>query len=455
MNSYLRQSTASQSRALGPFVDSSNVPATGLSIANTDIKIVVNGAASVNKNSGGGTHRVNGVYGVTWDATDTATVGEMEVSVYVAGALVVFATYTVLEEAQYDSLFGAALLSLDGSGNVLMALGKLSITPASGVAVEILGQGSGAGVRIVGGATGKGLEIIGGATSGNGVHISTTNGVGLNVVAAGTVAVQLTTSAAASALSIVGGASATAAVYILGGAGSEGLRIVGGTDSDGVRIHGGGADGVGLQVRGGTAAIGVDVRGGSTSGDGIKISATSGQAVWLESASGLGLYVKGGGGNEGGYFVGDDAPGVRLVGGDTAAGLHCQSGVGNGAGIFAVGGTTGPGIEVRGGGSDSIGLWVKGSGTGAGMTAVGGGSGVPLNIETVRQITDELLKRDWTAITGESARSLLNAARLLRNHWEIVAGILTVTKEDDSTTAWQAAIATTPGAVPITGSDPT
>jgi hypothetical protein len=208
-------------------------------------------------------------------------------------------------------------------------------------------------------------------------------------------------------------------------------------------------------VRGGTAAIGVDVRGGSTSGDGIKISATSGQAVWLESASGLGLYVKGGGGNEGGYFVGDDAPGVRLVGGDTAAGLHCQSGVGNGAGIFAVGGTTGPGIEVRGGGSDSIGLWVKGSGTGAGMTAVGGGSGVPLNIETVRQITDELLKRDWTAITGESARSLLNAARLLRNHWEIVAGILTVTKEDDSTTAWQAAIATTPGAVPITGSDPT
>ena len=32
-----------------------------------------------------GAHRVNGVYGVTFDATDTATVGEMEVSVVVAG----------------------------------------------------------------------------------------------------------------------------------------------------------------------------------------------------------------------------------------------------------------------------------------------------------------------------------------------------------------------------------
>lgn len=110
MNSYLRQSTASQSRAVGPFVDDTDFKTaeTALTIANTDIKLVVNGAASANKNSGGGTHRVNGLYGVTFDATDTATVGEMMVSVVAAGALPVFHAFTILEEAVYDAMFAAS-----------------------------------------------------------------------------------------------------------------------------------------------------------------------------------------------------------------------------------------------------------------------------------------------------------------------------------------------------------
>jgi hypothetical protein len=110
MPGFLRQSTASQSRAIGPFIDDTDfkTPETGLTIANTDIKLVANGGASANKNSGGGTHRVNGVYGVTFDATDTATVGELEVSVVVAGALPVFDKWTVLEEAVYDALFAAS-----------------------------------------------------------------------------------------------------------------------------------------------------------------------------------------------------------------------------------------------------------------------------------------------------------------------------------------------------------
>jgi hypothetical protein len=110
VNKVLRQSTASQSRALGPFVDDTDFKTlkTALTIANTDIKLVVNGAASVNKNSGGGTHRVNGVYGITFDATDTATVGELQVSVLVAGALVVFDTYFVVTAAVYDALFGSS-----------------------------------------------------------------------------------------------------------------------------------------------------------------------------------------------------------------------------------------------------------------------------------------------------------------------------------------------------------
>lgn len=110
MNSFLRQATASQSRTIGPFIDNTDfiTPLTGLTIANTDIKIQMNGGASSNKNSGGGTARTNGTYGVTFDATDTATVGEMAISVVVSGALIVWAYYTVLEEAVYDALYAAS-----------------------------------------------------------------------------------------------------------------------------------------------------------------------------------------------------------------------------------------------------------------------------------------------------------------------------------------------------------
>ncbi len=112
MPGFLKQSTASQSRAIGPFISDSDFKSvqTGLTIANTDIKLIVNGAASANKNSGGGTHRANGVYGVTFDATDTATIGEMEVSVVVAGALPVFDKFTVVIAAVYDMLYGSSAI---------------------------------------------------------------------------------------------------------------------------------------------------------------------------------------------------------------------------------------------------------------------------------------------------------------------------------------------------------
>jgi hypothetical protein len=108
MNGYLRQSTASQSRLIGPFITDVSPyidPATGLTIANTDIKLRANGTTLSNKNSGGGTHQVNGLYSVTWDATDTANVGELFCSVKIAGALSWFTTYVVLEEAVYDALY--------------------------------------------------------------------------------------------------------------------------------------------------------------------------------------------------------------------------------------------------------------------------------------------------------------------------------------------------------------
>ena len=111
MNGFLRQSTASQVRAVGPFVDDTDFKTleTALSIANTDVKLKKNGAAAANKNSGGATaDSTTGMYHLTFDATDSNTVGELFFSIKVAGALVVFGSYTVLEEVIYDALFAAS-----------------------------------------------------------------------------------------------------------------------------------------------------------------------------------------------------------------------------------------------------------------------------------------------------------------------------------------------------------
>lgn len=69
-------------------------------------------------------------------------------------------------------------------------------------------------------------------------------------------------------------------------------------------------------------------------------------------------------------------------------------------------------------------------------------------------IAEALLKLDFSTVTGEAARSALNALRALRNKTSIAAGTMTVTKEDDSTTAWTAAVTTDAAANPITVVDP-
>lgn len=69
-------------------------------------------------------------------------------------------------------------------------------------------------------------------------------------------------------------------------------------------------------------------------------------------------------------------------------------------------------------------------------------------------IADALLTRDWTSVTGEAARSVLNALRFLRNKWSIVTGTLTVTEEDDATEAWTAAVTDDAAADNIVTFDP-
>lgn len=65
-----------------------------------------------------------------------------------------------------------------------------------------------------------------------------------------------------------------------------------------------------------------------------------------------------------------------------------------------------------------------------------------------------LLTLDLSTITGEAARSVLNAVRFLRNKWTLSGTALSVKKEDDTTEAWGGVVTTDPSAAPITGSDP-
>lgn len=114
----LREDTAAQSVLIGPFVDSTdgNTAETGLTIANTDVRISINGANIVGKNSGGCTHDEIGYYACTFDATDTATVGRMQVMVHKSGALPVYHEFSVVEEAVYDACCAASAAPLDQAG---------------------------------------------------------------------------------------------------------------------------------------------------------------------------------------------------------------------------------------------------------------------------------------------------------------------------------------------------
>jgi len=75
-------------------------------------------------------------------------------------------------------------------------------------------------------------------------------------------------------------------------------------------------------------------------------------------------------------------------------------------------------------------------------------------VPTALQNADALLNRDMSAVAETNARSPLNAFRFLRNKWSVAGGTLTVTKENDVTSAWTATVSTDAAAIPIIGNDP-
>jgi hypothetical protein len=73
------------------------------------------------------------------------------------------------------------------------------------------------------------------------------------------------------------------------------------------------------------------------------------------------------------------------------------------------------------------------------------------------EIADAILDRNMATGTDSGSptvRTPRQALRALRNKWTNAAGTYTVTKEDDTTTSWTAALTTDAAAVPIITSDP-
>jgi len=127
MDGWLKQSTAVTLK-IGPFVDSTdgNTAETALTISQADVRLSKNGADIAQKTEATScTHDELGMYDCPVDATDTGTLGRLDLVVAETGALVVRHTYMVVPANVWDSLFGADALQVD----VAQWLGTAAATP--------------------------------------------------------------------------------------------------------------------------------------------------------------------------------------------------------------------------------------------------------------------------------------------------------------------------------------
>ena len=112
---FLEQSTAVTLK-IGPFLDSTdgNTEETGLTITQADVRLSKNGANIVQKNEASAcTHDELAIYGCPVDATDTDTLGRLQLWVHESGALQVWHEYMVVPSNVWDSLFGSDKLQVD------------------------------------------------------------------------------------------------------------------------------------------------------------------------------------------------------------------------------------------------------------------------------------------------------------------------------------------------------
>jgi len=107
---FLKQSTAYTFR-FGPFLDDGDgkTAETGLTIEDSHVRVSKNGTNFIDKaETSDSTHDEAGFYVVALNDSDTDTVGELQIACHISGALPVFKTFYVVEEAIYDAMFAAS-----------------------------------------------------------------------------------------------------------------------------------------------------------------------------------------------------------------------------------------------------------------------------------------------------------------------------------------------------------
>jgi len=129
---FLKQSTTFTDR-IGPFLDKTDgvTEEVGLTTANTAIFLSKAGGDFAAKTETTSlVHDQDGWYIILYDATDTATVGKLEVMIQApATHLPVWKTYWVLEEAIFDALFAASANAFNGAaGSTAVGLVDLVTT---------------------------------------------------------------------------------------------------------------------------------------------------------------------------------------------------------------------------------------------------------------------------------------------------------------------------------------
>lgn len=406
--------------------------------------------------------------------------------------------YTVLvyegaSPAVGDTLLGAGKMDWGGTAERYLSAVKLGNEAHGGAAavlqlervivesattdepaVKLTGMNSGAGLHAIGGASGHGAHFEAG-DDGDGVRATggSSEGHGLSARAA----------ADGSGIQAIAVGTGQHGVSAAGGSGGAGIRGAGGANADGIEGAGNGS-GHGMDLVGGATGHGMRALGGATSGDGIHAEAqTEGEGVDAVG-KGSGDGIRGTGGASGGAGLEaagqGGGPGIRGTGGATGNGIIGQGGasagigmaligVGGGQGLSAVGDGPGAGIRATGGATDgSAGIRATSNATnGDGMELIGTGTGLDLDATTTDNlevaatavvdndaIADAILKRDWTAVTGEASRSVLNALRAIRNRVRVASGTMTVYEEDDATPAYTSAVTTDPDAESVTEIDP-
>lgn len=112
---YLKQSTAVTLK-IGPFLDDTDgkTAETGLTIAQADVRVSKNGGDIAQKAEANScTHDELGIYGCPLNATDTATLGRLQLWVHESGALPVWHDFMVIPANVFDSLFSTDKLEVD------------------------------------------------------------------------------------------------------------------------------------------------------------------------------------------------------------------------------------------------------------------------------------------------------------------------------------------------------